>query len=635
MIEQIAGFGVEHVHGPAEVYCAEDELVVVCLVRDGLPWVASFVEHYFALGAEHLVFLDNGSTDGTVEALKGYEGVTVLRTGAPFREYEDHMRRYLAERFCQGRWSLCVDVDEMFDFPYSGVIGLRSFLRYLRSNSYTAVVAQMLDLFPESLSSGDRTAPGTPFRELHTLYDTSNISRESLQEHHRCPPGNTYASDEVRLLKGGIRKTVFGFNTILTKHPLVFLDGQAKPVSPGTHWAGDVRVADLTCVLYHYKFLRERLHEVAARTVRGQQHRKNLGPYRKYLAVLEENPDLLMRRETSREFSGVDDLLEDWFLVASEKYLRWVAAEEEKTLAQTLPPNAARDLVGPYLKAKRLERTRTRRAGLLARRLYQSERRGVRQTRQAQTPDKRSPGGRKRRGQGPVAWRPDALKRLGVRPRTVVDVGVGRGTPQLYAAFPDSFHALVEPLEEHEPGLRKILTKYKGAYFLTALGSEPGKAAMTVEPRSVHMSSMQERTALTSTGDRAEKREVPVTTLDSLAREHGLRPPFGLKIDTEGFELEVVRGAAGFLRETQFVIAEVSVAERFVGGYSFAEFAEVMTANGFFLWDILNPGGGRIVDAVFRPALGHQPTSLLVRQARSRARNIVRVAQGRLARRRG
>ncbi len=81
---------------------------------------------------------------------------------------------------------------------------------------------------------------------------------------------------------------------------------------------------------------------------------------------------------------------------------------------------------------------------------------------------------------------------------------------------------------------------------------------------------------------------------------------------------------AGRRREARFVIAEVSVAERFVGGYSFTEFTEAMVGNGFFLWEILNPGRGRIVDAVFRPALNHQTTRLLLRHTRSRARNIVR-----------
>jgi hypothetical protein len=49
-----------------------------------------------------------------------------------------------------------------------------------------------------------------------------------------------------------------------------------------------------------------------------------------------------------------------------------------------------------------------------------------------------------------------------IHPRTVVDVGVGRGTPQLYEPFPKSFQVLIGPLKEHEPGLQDILTKYEG-----------------------------------------------------------------------------------------------------------------------------------------------------------------------------
>lgn len=76
---------VEHLHGPTEVPYGGEELVVVCLVRDGRPYVRSFVEHYRSLGAKHIFFLDNGSTDGTVEALQEYEGVTVLRTQLPYK----------------------------------------------------------------------------------------------------------------------------------------------------------------------------------------------------------------------------------------------------------------------------------------------------------------------------------------------------------------------------------------------------------------------------------------------------------------------------------------------------------------------------------------------------------------------
>ena len=99
-------FNVEHLHGPEEIEYGKEELVVVCLVRDGRPYVRSFVEHYTSMGVKHLVFLDNGSTDGTVEALKKYQNVTVLRTGLPYKRYQWTMQQYLIERFGWGRWSL-------------------------------------------------------------------------------------------------------------------------------------------------------------------------------------------------------------------------------------------------------------------------------------------------------------------------------------------------------------------------------------------------------------------------------------------------------------------------------------------------------------------------------------------------
>jgi FkbM family methyltransferase len=195
-------------------------------------------------------------------------------------------------------------------------------------------------------------------------------------------------------------------------------------------------------------------------------------------------------------------------------------------------------------------------------------------------------------------WSPAFLKGSGFRPRTIVDVGAAYGTPQLYEAFPASFHILIEPLREYEPHLQDILEKYEGEYLLTAVGARDEKAIINVEPNMI-MSSIHERTDLTSTGDQVEKREIPITTLDTLMKKHNFQPPFGLKIDTEGYEYQVIEGASNFLRKTEFVVAEVSVAKRFIESYSFPEFTEIMHRNGFFLWDILHIGKN-FVDAVFR-----------------------------------
>src|SRR4028119_1070482 len=301
MIEQIPPNSIEHLYGPEEVPYAEDELVLLCLLRDGRPYLKSFVEHHTSMGIKHLFFLDNGSTDGTVEALKGYDNVTVLHTTLPFKRYQVSMRQYLIERFGKkGRWCLYADIDELFDYPYSDVVGLGSLLRYLKSNSYTAVVAQMLDMFPEEPLSGRASNPlDEPLKERHRFYDISNIRRENIKEHPRLC-NNTYESNDIEFFYGGIRSTLFPskYTNDLTKFPLVFSDDRIKPMDESSHWADNARVADLTCALFHYKFLDEHFHQQAAQAVREGQYSNNSVLYKRYLEVLERNPILQVKRET-------------------------------------------------------------------------------------------------------------------------------------------------------------------------------------------------------------------------------------------------------------------------------------------------------------------------------------------------
>src|SRR5215210_5585055 len=331
MLEQIPPNSIEHLYGPEQVPYTEDELILVCLLRDGRPYLKSFMEHYASMGVKHLFFLDNGSTDGTIEALKGYDNTTVLRTGLPFKRYELSMRQYLVERFCQkGRWCLYADIDELFDYPYSDVVSLSSLLRYLNERSYTAVVAQMLDMFPEEPLSGRASNPDEPLKERHRFYDISNVKKMSIKE-HPLTRDNICESDNIEFYSGGIRPTVFDcVPPWLTKWAPTFSDGKLKYFTLDVHRVEDARVADLTCVLLHYKFLDEHFHKQAASAVREENYAGNSRQYKRYLEVLENAPSLQLKRETARELRSVNDLVENQFLVVSEEYMLLVYEQARK-----------------------------------------------------------------------------------------------------------------------------------------------------------------------------------------------------------------------------------------------------------------------------------------------------------------
>jgi hypothetical protein len=94
---------------------------------------------------------------------------------------------------------------------------------------------------------------------------------------------------------------------------------------------------------------------------------------------------------------------------------------------------------------------------------------------------------------------------------------------------------------------------------------------------------------------------VPIVTLDELLARNAYPAPYGIKIDTEGFELEVLKGAARSLANIEFIIAEVSVKKRFTNSYRFSDIAAFLGGHGFELIDILNfrPRPQRFFDCLF------------------------------------
>jgi FkbM family methyltransferase len=201
-------------------------------------------------------------------------------------------------------------------------------------------------------------------------------------------------------------------------------------------------------------------------------------------------------------------------------------------------------------------------------------------------------------------WTPGNLSKT-FSPATVIDVGAGAGTPKLYAAFPDAHHVMIEPLAEFAPRLQRRVEEDGAEYVPAAAGDVKGSATIHVDKRSLWESSLLEATW--GDPETRQARTVEVTTLDSLVSDRRWAPPFGLKIDTEGFEDRVIRGAREVLAHTQFVIAEVSVGRRFEDSYTFPEFIALMDDAGFSPCDVLDGlktenGFTVFVDVMFVPA---------------------------------
>ena len=192
--------------------------------------------------------------------------------------------------------------------------------------------------------------------------------------------------------------------------------------------------------------------------------------------------------------------------------------------------------------------------------------------------------------QGPEGFIAD-LRAREFTPATVIDVGVGYGTPWLYDGFPDARIELFEPLDIFVPAMQNICNTYRARYHLTALAGEAGEVEMDVNLQTPTDSTMAGFSAALSPLAQAgrdvtiQNQRVPVQRLDAFGP---FEEPILLKLDVEGSEIDVLRGATATLARTEIAIAEISVAQRHERDASFGTVVHYLEDHDFRLMDILS-----------------------------------------------
>lgn len=203
------------------------------------------------------------------------------------------------------------------------------------------------------------------------------------------------------------------------------------------------------------------------------------------------------------------------------------------------------------------------------------------------------------------------VRSTGISPRTVFDVGVGRGTPWLYEAFPEAKFVLFEPLSVFEPDLERLQSRYGADVHRLALSNRSGVADFHSNVEFPTSSSLYEIDPhfqeLAKRLQQEHRFERQVVTVDTLDRLNTYAPPYVIKLDVEGSEIDVLRGAQATLARTELLVTEMSVMRRLRSEPTFAEMIAHLDAWGFELFDIPNLAQARengpllYLDAVFVP----------------------------------
>lgn len=178
-------------------------------------------------------------------------------------------------------------------------------------------------------------------------------------------------------------------------------------------------------------------------------------------------------------------------------------------------------------------------------------------------------------------------KKQGFEPKTVIDVGAFQGCwfTEAVKLYPNAyFHAFEPQWSQSKPIIldtsRQAIAERAGRFTLYGflLGAEP-KDSVEFRIHDGGSGVLKELTAFPFTTV-----QIPQYRLDDVIQNE--RPgPILMKVDVQGSELEVLKGAEKTLADTEVVILEVSTLPYNVGAPLFAEVVAFMKERGFVVWD--------------------------------------------------
>jgi FkbM family methyltransferase len=171
---------------------------------------------------------------------------------------------------------------------------------------------------------------------------------------------------------------------------------------------------------------------------------------------------------------------------------------------------------------------------------------------------------------------------------SIYDIGANVGTWTLLAkaVIPEATLEAFEPLLIHHLGFQKNVQEISGVRLhRLALGAENTTASLRVTDFSDASSllPLAEASRLHFALKEVETVATIVRRLDDYRKEAALPLPDLIKLDVQGYELEVVRGGEECLRQAKAVITEVSFINYYEGQCFFHELVEFLGGFGLFV----------------------------------------------------
>jgi FkbM family methyltransferase len=195
-------------------------------------------------------------------------------------------------------------------------------------------------------------------------------------------------------------------------------------------------------------------------------------------------------------------------------------------------------------------------------------------------------------------WSLSLLRRLGFNPRSTMDVGafVGDWSRICLRVFPETHITCVEPQDATQKQLQELASRHSNVRVVkTLLGRQ--------ERTGVPFAGFGPGSSVLLSGSKDASRQM--TTIDRLIDDGLCQAPELLKLDVQGYEMEILEGYINHFDACRVIQCELSLLPLIPGAPLLQEMMSYLDRRGFVMFDIdeiiHGPKDGAVwqIDAIF------------------------------------
>jgi hypothetical protein len=244
----------------------ENSIILICVIKNEYLLLEYFIEHYSKIGVTHFIFIDNDSSDNTIEYLKNIKfNIMIYKTSESYKtnNFGVIWITYILDTYCKNKWCVVVDSDEIIYIDK-----LNMLRNQMIDKNNNVCKFYLLDMYPKNYNSLYKR--GEPFLNHSNYYDKeSSINKD-------------YWS--------GVRKRTMNVKACLHKKSFFkYTFFCCANLNVGYHTI-NIKNKEHTCVsfynntqiLLHYKFIKPNLKEFFNNRIKQNQDWNNSIEYKKY-----------------------------------------------------------------------------------------------------------------------------------------------------------------------------------------------------------------------------------------------------------------------------------------------------------------------------------------------------------------